>query len=231
MSIASRSQIDRLGQRLRSGNISDDDLRELDAYRRSFNGPYQIVVETVRVTLRIEPTGRPAKSTTSIVEKLQRETIRLSQVQDIAGCRLVVGDMREQDEAVDALVRALDEVTVIDRRKQPSNGYRAVHVVAKVNSQPVEIQVRTNLQHLWAEFSEKLSDVVDSGIKYGRGDVESVELLGEISQAVNMVESVEHSGPNVVNIPADVLSGSKQRLRDLLELSIERASSIRKESK
>jgi putative GTP pyrophosphokinase len=230
VSIESKSQIDRLGQRLRTGNVTDDDLRELDAYRRSFNAPYQLVVETVRRTLNIDPTGRPAKSTTSIVDKLRRETIRLSQVQDIAGCRLVVADMREQDIAVAALVAALPGSSVVDRRKKPSNGYRAVHVVPKVEFQPVEIQVRTSLQHLWAEFSEKLSDVLDSGIKYGTGDEESVKILGEISQAVDIVESVELAGPDVVNVPADVLAESKHRLKDLLERSIERASSARKEN-
>jgi ppGpp synthetase/RelA/SpoT-type nucleotidyltranferase len=34
---------------------------------------------------------------------------------------------------------------VIDRRINPSHGYRAVHIIAKVSGMPIEIQVRTSL--------------------------------------------------------------------------------------
>jgi hypothetical protein len=40
----SKTQIDRLGDRLRKGNITDEDLRLLDEYRRSFSGAYETVV-------------------------------------------------------------------------------------------------------------------------------------------------------------------------------------------
>src|SRR6267154_2054387 len=92
----SRSQIDRLGDRLRKGNISDEDLKLLDSYRRSFGGGYEHVVSQIRDQLNLEPTGRPAKSTTSIIDKLQRESIRLTKMQDIAGCRVTVDDISAQ---------------------------------------------------------------------------------------------------------------------------------------
>jgi hypothetical protein len=93
----SKSEIDRLGNRLKGGQPTDDDLNALAVYRRSFGESYETVVGAKRDVLRLEPTGRPAKSTTSLIGKLQRETIRLSQVQDIAGCRLIVRDLLEQD--------------------------------------------------------------------------------------------------------------------------------------
>ena len=34
---------------------------------------------------------------------------------------------------------------------------------------PVEIQVRTQLQHVWAELSEKLADRYGMDVKYGGG--------------------------------------------------------------
>src|SRR5262245_55602894 len=94
----------------------DSDLRLLDEYRRSFAGAYETGVRVTREQLRLEPTGRPAKSTTSIVAKLQRESIRLSQVQDIAGCRIVVSDVIEQDRVVQSLAHAFPEADVVDRR-------------------------------------------------------------------------------------------------------------------
>ena len=99
----SKTQIDRLGDRLRKGNITDSDLRLLDEYRRSFTEAYNAVAETIRRQLNLEPTGRPAKSTISIAEKLRRESIRLTQIQDIAGCRLVVPEIADQEHVVASL--------------------------------------------------------------------------------------------------------------------------------
>jgi putative GTP pyrophosphokinase len=126
-------------------------------------------VTTIRRELKLEPTGRPAKSTTSVVDKLRRESIRLSQMQDIAGCRLIVQNVIEQNRIVRKLRRRFQAATVIDRRKKPSHGYRAVHVIVTVSGKAIEIQVRSRLQHLWAEVSERLSDSVGAGLKYGGG--------------------------------------------------------------
>ena len=84
----SKTQIDLLGDRLRLGAPVEADLRMLDDYRLAFGPAYEFVIQTIREKVALEPTGRPAKSTGAIVEKLHRETIRLSQVQDIAGCRI-----------------------------------------------------------------------------------------------------------------------------------------------
>jgi len=89
----SKTQIDRLGERLKKGNITEEALRLLDEYRRSFTKAYETVVGIIRNEVTLEPTGRPAKSTSSISDKLRREHIRLTQIQDIAGCRLVVTDI------------------------------------------------------------------------------------------------------------------------------------------
>ena len=44
----SKSQIDRLGDRLRKGDVSESDLRLLEDYRRSFTKSYDYVVERIR---------------------------------------------------------------------------------------------------------------------------------------------------------------------------------------
>jgi hypothetical protein len=55
----------------------------------------------------------------------------------------------------------------VDRRSKPSYGYRAVHVIPSITGKPVEIQLRTQLQHLWAELSETLAFRFYVGLKYG----------------------------------------------------------------
>ncbi len=186
----SKTQIDRLGDRLKQGPHTERDLRLLDDYRRCFGEACEAVVRTIR-ELGEAPTARLAKSTLSIAEKLRRESVRLSQMQDIAGCRVVVPDIVQQDRFVASLRTAFPAAAVIDRRENPSYGYRAVHVIAEVSGKPVEIQVRSSLQHLWAELSEKSSDVLDPTIKYGGGPAEFRAVLLRSSEAVAVCEKAE----------------------------------------
>lgn len=188
----SKTRIDRLGNRLRQGPITETDIRMLDDYQRSFSGAYEHVVRVIRDQLGLAPTGRHPKTTRSIVDKLHRESIRLSQVQDIAGCRIVVADMPEQDRVVASLIEVFPGASVRDRRADPSHGYRAVHVITAVSRQLVEIQVRTRLQHLWAELSEKCSDVFrDPEIKYGGGSEAVRHMLTTYSEMVAEGENEE----------------------------------------
>lgn len=196
----SKTRADRLGDRLRKGNITEADLRLLDQYRRSFSEEYEAIVEAIRKELGLEPTGRPAKSTTSISDKLRRESIRLSQIQDIAGCRLIVPDIAAQNSVVQSLTSLFENTTISDRREKPSNGYRAVHVIINAHGKLIEIQVRTELQHLWAELSEKCSDVVDPAIKYGGGMEDLQKALTTVSF---LVATWELSEAQVVDSPTD----------------------------
>jgi putative GTP pyrophosphokinase len=191
MAALSKTQIDRLGERLKKGSPSEADLRLLDEYRLSFGDAYNAIIRTIREKLQLEPTGRPDKTPSSIVEKLRRESIRLSQIQDIAGCRVIVPDVFTQDHTTAKLRDTFPESRVMDRRKNPSYGYRAVHVIVMTQGASVEIQVRTALQDLWAELSEKLSDVVDSSIKYGGGDPEDQQWLLSISESIEGWEEFE----------------------------------------
>lgn len=69
---------------------------------------------------------------------------------------------------------------VDDRRVSSSHGYRAVHVIPRVAGKPIEIQLRTQLQHLWAELSETLAFQYYVGLKYGEEVPEARALLGEV---------------------------------------------------
>jgi hypothetical protein len=185
----SKTQVDRLGERLRDTALTEADLKLLDEYRLALRDAYDHVVLTLREKLHLEPTGRAAKSTSSVIEKLRRESIRLSQMQDLAGCRIVVKDLAEQEAVVESLSSVFQEASIIDRRATPSHGYRAMHVVVRVSGRPVEIQVRTELQHLWAELSEKFADSYDPKLKYGGGDPQPREWLLLVSRQLALVEN------------------------------------------
>ena len=225
----SKTQVDRLGDRLRKGNITEADLRLLDQYRRSFTEAYEVVVEAVRNELSLEPTGRPAKSTTSISDKLRRESIRLSQIQDIAGCRLIVSDIAAQESVVQSLTTLFEHTTISDRRAKPSHGYRAVHVIVNSRGKLIEIQVRTTLQHIWAELSEKFSDVIDPAIKYGGGHSVLQQELIELSALVARVEALEGEMEFRSVDFRERLTSIRQELLESLRGIIERTEKIKGE--
>ncbi len=186
----SKSHIDRLGKRLKLGKV-EDDLHLLEQYRHSFRAAHEFVYRELREKLLLEPTKRRTKTTQSIVDKLLRGSIKLTQIQDIAGCRIVVKDIADQNKIVDQLRILFDNHKIKDRRENPSHGYRAVHVIVFVNGKAVEIQVRTELQHLWAEKSEKLADSFGQEVKYGGGEELVRKDLKVSSDNVKILEDVE----------------------------------------
>lgn len=98
-------------------------------------------------------------------------------------------NIREQDFVKVRLEKLFETTKVIDRRDRPSHGYRALHVIVEMNGKSVEVQVRTELQHWWANLSEKFSDLVEPAIKYGGGDTQVLEALSVLS---NQIGSIEH---------------------------------------
>jgi putative GTP pyrophosphokinase len=211
----SKAEIDRLGARLSADIDSDDDLRVLDRFRRSHAAAYEHTVHSIREALQVAPTGRPSKSTTAIRDKLRRASIRLSQMQDVAGCRLIVEHRKRQDALVAQLIRLFPESTVVDRRDKPSHGYRAVHVIVRIGGTPVEVQVRTEPQHAWAEYAEKLADTIDPALKYGGGPEDPRAILHALSNVARFVEQIELDGVAQHQQFAAALAEVASRLADL----------------
>ncbi|MBV8604073.1 MAG: hypothetical protein JO224_05250 [Pelomonas sp.] len=127
----SRNQLDKLGERLKAGDLGGDDLRMLDEYRRSFAATSSVVMQILRKDFGLAPTARPAKSTAAIVEKLRRLSTQLTRLQDIAGCRVVVKGLEHQQSLVVRLCQRFPDARAVDRVAEPSSGYRAMHVVVR----------------------------------------------------------------------------------------------------
>ena len=104
-------------------------------------------------------------------EKLRRTTLKLSEVRDIIGCRVVV---LNQNEDQDLVVRRITEsiqaekFKIIDRRINSNHGYRAVHIELRIDRIRLEIQVRTAIQDLWASTSEAFGELVGREVRYGK---------------------------------------------------------------
>ena len=167
-------------------------LAELTLFREQVAASTKDAVEIVRAQTTGVVSARSGKSSQSIVEKLRRQkTLKLSQMQDIEGCRIVVDSITEQDALASRIHAVFDDVVVHDRRKNPSFGYRAIHVVPRLMGERYEVQIRTRLQHVWAEVAERLAGSFGQELKYGEGPEEARSALIQFSELVHQVETEE----------------------------------------
>lgn len=166
----SKTALDRLGERMAAAEpVAADDQGPF----RQVAAVCQEAAEYVRVQLaEIGYAATPrVKTTGTLVDKLRRQRTRLSQVQDLAGVRFVVADRLAQDEAVASVCAHFEAQDFTcktdDLRDDPSFGYRAVHVIVQLGQVRVEVQVRTELQDIWAQLVEYLGDTWGRAIRYG----------------------------------------------------------------
>lgn len=213
--IRSRKAISKIGIRLRDGELLPSDQEALIEYR-SFVASLlpQCHSEIVRLLAGSEFLAAcRVKRLESIVRKLRRErTMKLPNMTDIVGLRVIVNSPESQLEAVKRLCSELPVAKVSDYTCVPRmSGYRAVHLhleyegvlpFSSSSSQyGVELQIRTYYQHLWSSVSESLGEQVKEG--GGTADERSylaslsdriAEFEGEFSSTVQ-TSFVPHDGP------------------------------------
>ena len=123
------------------------------------------------------------KRLSSIELKLRlRSSMKLSQMQDIGGCRAILKNVRMVRELVrsfktsDIKHRLLTEDDYIAQPR--ASGYRGVHLVYSYysdrkdtyNGLKIELQIRSQLQHAWATAVEVVGTMIDQALKSSLGD-------------------------------------------------------------
>jgi ppGpp synthetase/RelA/SpoT-type nucleotidyltranferase len=131
------------------------------------------------------------KRTISVIEKTKRtnkgkiSTMKLTRMQDIAGCRIILKNLKSLNNFYEKyylkgnikhkLVKTYDYIKIPKK-----DGYRGLHLVYKYHSQKkakqdyngllIEIQLRTKLQHIWATSVEIVGFFTKQKIKIGQGE-------------------------------------------------------------
>ena len=198
----SNREIDQLGDRLRSNCLEDGDLKKLDEFRQTYSDidtqAYSLIQDTLQACRdKLVITKRKRKTRQSIVDKLYRQKkLRLSQMQDIAGCRIVVrGGAQAGCQVNQQLVNAFEEKQLrIQSKPRNKDGYRAIHLIVRINKKSYEIQLRTLAQDVFANLVERLCDK-ENTLKYGGSDREQPVLkkLKALSDALFDVDKDAHT--------------------------------------
>lgn len=163
------SRANALGTRLRKADVpSEEDLKLLQDVLADHAMP-MATVQAALSTLDLQSTAR-FKTSGTIIDKLRRDQTRLSKMQDLAGARVVTAEgkgLRDQDGVVNQILQAFPSAPRVDLRRKPRSGYRAVHVVVSCDGCLVEVQVRTEMQDLWANLVESFEGEMGRAIRYG----------------------------------------------------------------
>ena len=188
-------------------------VETVNEWRTQHRGPLQ----TFRTNLRKRVAKRGIvaqrlKRLTSIMSKLRRlDWLSLSEMQDIGGCRAVVG---RADAALEVasdlassrirheLVRSKDYVTW-----PRSTGYRGIHLVYSYRTDResrklweglnIELQIRSERQHQWATAVETVGAFTGDDLKSGVGDPRWLRFFALMSTVI----ANQEDKPIVPNTP------------------------------
>jgi ppGpp synthetase/RelA/SpoT-type nucleotidyltranferase len=188
----SRSAINRLGKTIRdSDDVSQIVRSDVFLEYRSIGAGVQSEFHRSIVDLLPDHSvSSRVKTIGTIKEKLQREqSLQLSNMDDAVGIR-VTSDMTlyAQDEIARRLLTVYPDSVVKDRRLNPTSGYRALHLIVRHEILHIEIQIRTEIQSIWANAFERLADDWGRQIRYG-GDP-TCDVHGIVSKRRDYVQSL-----------------------------------------
>jgi RelA/SpoT family protein len=134
--------------------------------------------------------GQRLKRNPQILNKLARfDSMRLTQMEDIAGCRAILpGGAEEIAGVLRRIRRNWDVIRIEDYAASPKfTGYRAPHVVVRRDGHPVEIQLRTpfntNGRRLWSGSRRGLASPSRTGRgAVGASDLSRFSCLGDVGR-------------------------------------------------
>lgn len=146
------------------------------------------------------------KRTRSILAKLvKRGSMRLTQMQDIGGCRAVLDSIEQVYQLAESYKngRGIYEIVNIDDyiAAPKESGYRSIHLILRYNSRKypefsnllLEIQIRTTVQHAWATAVETVGAVIGQALKSSEGEERWLQYFQFASLALESMENFQFS--------------------------------------
>lgn len=149
---------------------------------------YHVVKAEAQVDGRVEVTQRLKRQDT-LVGKLGRERGSVTQMQDVGGVRAVVPGPPEVYRVRRRLLKSWTIVRERDYIASPKDdGYRALHLIVRRSGLPIEVQLRTRGQDMWANAIEQAG--LQSGVqfKFGEGPEADRAMFANVAAVIAAVE-------------------------------------------
>jgi putative GTP pyrophosphokinase len=220
----SKSKTDEAGKILCNNNSSEEEknnaLEVLSNWRASHSYPMHVFKKRLKLcSEKINKnalTSQRLKRVPSIINKLKRvyndkATMKLTQMQDIAGCRTILSDVnlaeklyKEYYHNGDLKHKKINQKNYILYPKE--DGYRSIHIIYKYfsdkknimyNGLLIEVQIRSKIQHIWATAVETVDFFTGQAIKSNEGEEHWKDFFRLVSSAFAIIENK----PLVPNTP------------------------------
>lgn len=146
----------------------------------------------------------------TIIDKLDRfPHMHLSGMQDIGGVRVILEDIKgltsfeHELRLFPELKSSKDYLT-----KPKSSGYRGYHLIFEHDGMTIEVQLRTQLQHLWATSVETVDVIRGTSMKTKQYDSYWQEFFGLASSAFAYMEELpilpQHQDWDVIRLRDEI---------------------------
>jgi ppGpp synthetase/RelA/SpoT-type nucleotidyltranferase len=190
----SKKRVDKASKDIRqgcTGELRNESIKVIQNYRETHLYPLMLIrnllSHPVRKVSKQAIIARRLKRLATIINKLERPTldgkqankIRLTRMQDIGGCRVILPKLRHLYKLKDSLEssRSVHQIIkTVDYLSNPKDsGYLGVHLVYSCFSgkegdsdwkgSKIEVQLRTELQHAWATSLEIIDTLENLSLK------------------------------------------------------------------
>lgn len=190
----SKKQIDKAAQKIRHGIENGEErtlaIEAIQNYREFHLYPLMLLKNhLVRTSNKVNKditVTRRLKRLPTIINKLERPSldgesknaIKLTRMQDIAGCRAIVGNLDELIQLQERLLasRSVHRIVRTNNYLVPKrSGYGGIHLIYSCyegqeekhdwKGAKVEVQLRTELQHAWATSLEIIDTLENIDLK------------------------------------------------------------------
>jgi putative GTP pyrophosphokinase len=163
------------------------------------------------------------KRTPSILLKLSNhKTMRLSAMQDIGGLRVVLPSSEEVYQLLNLYKKSKSKHSLFstdDYIEAPKkDGYRGIHLVYKLARTPhlfLEIQLRSQLQHIWATGVEVFGTLQNSSFKSGHGNQRWLNFFSLLSSLFALKENRPVLKDHVELSRSDLIIKVKNEIQEL----------------
>ena len=215
--IVSKKELNRISKRIVENTDTIEDLQKLSDFRaehskiiKSFVWSLRSIINNKKIKLsnrnRIIISQR-LKRLPSIIGKLKRfPELRLSRMQDLAGARVILPNIKDTEEVANYLKNKVykqkDKNNFLFVREKnyilepKEDGYRSIHQIFKYQGKKesqlegyqIELQIRTRLQHQWATSVEIIDSIKQQSLKTGGGDAYYREFFKLSSKLMEYIE-------------------------------------------
>lgn len=154
-------------------------------------------------------TAKRLKRYESIVSKLRRfDDMKLKNMQDIGGCRVVVSTLKKLNQLIRTLKRRPEfknrqgVIRYKDYIETPKeDGYRSYHLIGRFkdisnSDRNIEVQLRTRLQHDWATALEIVDIFTKQKLKSNQGEKKWSEFFKTVSEQFSIMEKTANFNVN-----------------------------------